>query len=83
MVSGVNEGGVLVARLRCRTCDVETFAIEAALGPPHPPCPTCGRETQLVEKIGDRRAGADRRGPSRLQRVWDYDPRSWFDRRRA
>ena len=74
------EGGVTVVRLRCLRCGGESFALTMAFGAP---CPDCHGRREVLEELPDRRSGDDRRGPTRLQRMWDYDPRSWFDRRRA
>ena len=74
------EREVAVARVRCPECAADTFAV---VGTEPAPCPLCGSPRTVTETFGDRRAGADRRAPSRLQRRWDVDPRSWFDRRRA
>jgi hypothetical protein len=74
------EGGVVVVRLHCKRCGGESFASTIASGAP---CPDCHGRREVLETLPDRRIGEDRRGPSRLQRMWDYDPRSWFDRRRA
>jgi hypothetical protein len=74
------EGDLSVARVRCSRCAAEAFAVA---GPDLGPCPICSGSREVVETFLDRRAGQDRRGPRRLQRVWDMDPRSWFDRRRA
>lgn len=74
------EGGVVVVRLRCSRCSSESYATTlTAIAP----CPDCHGVRQALETLPDRRTGEERRGPSRLQRVWDYDPRSWFDRRQA
>jgi hypothetical protein len=70
-------GGVI--KLTCRECGSETFtAVSAAVSP----CPECGGERD-AEPVTERRSGRERRSPSRVQRIWDYDPRSWFDRRRS
>lgn len=74
------EGGVTVVRLRCRRCGGESFASTLASGAP---CPDCHGDREVLESLADRRSGEERRGPSRLQRMWDYDPRSWFDRRQG
>lgn len=74
------EGGATVVRLRCRHCGSEAYASHLAA---QAPCPDCHGERTVLEYLPDRRAGQERRGPSRLQRMWDYDPRSWFDRRQA
>ena len=74
------EGGVTVVRLHCHRCGGESFASTLAAGAP---CPDCHGHREVRERLPDRRSGDDRRGPGRLQRMWDYDPRSWFDRRRA
>ncbi len=74
------EGGVTVVRLRCTRCAAESYA--TALTAPAP-CPDCRGQREALETLPDRRRGEERRGPARLQRVWDYDPRSWFDRRQA
>jgi predicted RNA-binding Zn-ribbon protein involved in translation (DUF1610 family) len=72
------EGGVGPARLRCRACGAETVAsVNGRAGP----CPDCGGPREIVERLPDRRQGKERRSEGRLQRRWDYDPRSWFDRR--
>lgn len=47
------------------------------------PCPDCGGPREVVERLPERRAGGERRSERRLQRRWDYDPRSWFDRRHS
>ena len=74
------EGGLSVARLRCRRCGSVSFARAGAV---RAPCPDCHGAREIVERLADRRTGQERRTASRLQRVWNYDPRSWFDRRRA
>ena len=74
------EGGVTVVRLRCARCGGESFASTLASAAP---CPDCHGAREVLETLPDRRTGIDRRGPSRLQREWDYDPRSWFDRRQG
>jgi hypothetical protein len=74
------EGGVIVVRLRCSGCGMESIASTLVASAP---CQDCGGERAVVETLADRRGGGERRGPNRLQRVWDLDPRSWFDRRRA
>jgi hypothetical protein len=74
------EGGVVVVRLHCKRCGGESFASTIASDAP---CPDCHGRREVLETLPDRRTGEDRRGPSRLQRMWDYDPRSWFDRRTA
>jgi hypothetical protein len=71
----------MLTKVRCPSCGVEDL-LRAALTEPGP-CPDCGTLREVVERVADRRAGPDRRGPTRLQRAWDYDPRSWFDRRQA
>ncbi len=68
-----------VARVRCTECGADAFAV---VGIAPGPCPLCGAQRTVLETFADRRAGPDRRAPSRLQRIWDVDPRSWFDRRR-
>jgi hypothetical protein len=70
----------MVAVVRCRSCARETFL---PAGSPPGPCPECASDRAVVDVVADRRSGHERRGPTRLQRLWDYDPRSWFDRRRA
>ena len=70
----------MLSRVRCQGCEAEEL-IRAGSVPG--PCPGCGAGREVVETVADRRAGSDRRGPTRLQRAWDYDPRSWFDRRQA
>jgi hypothetical protein len=73
----VATGGVI--RLSCRECGAETYtAVSLLVGL----CPECGGERD-AEPLADRRSGRDRRGPRCIQHVWDYDPRSWFDRRQA
>ena len=74
------EGGVTVVRLRCDRCGNESFASSLAASAP---CPDCHGTREFLETVPDRRRGHERRGPSHLQRMWDYDPRSWFDRRQA
>ena len=74
------EGGVTVVRLRCASCGAESFASVTVASSP---CLECHGQREVVETLPDRRLGDDRRGPTRLQRMWDYDPRSWFDRRQA
>jgi DNA-directed RNA polymerase subunit RPC12/RpoP len=74
------EGGVTVVHLRCERCGAESFALILASGAP---CPDCRGRREIVRTLPDRRTGEERRGPGRLQRMWDFDPRSWFDRRRA
>jgi len=74
------EGGATVVRLRCARCDAESFSGTLAAGAP---CPECQGRREVLETLPDRRGGEERRGPQRLQRVWDYDPRSWFDRRQT
>jgi hypothetical protein len=74
------EGGVIVVRLRCAGCGMESIASTRVASAP---CQDCGGERQVIEQLADRRAGSERRGPNHLQRMWDLDPRSWFDRRRA
>ena len=74
------EGGITVVRLGCQRCGGESFASTLSATAP---CPDCHGRREVLETLPDRRSGADRRAPSRLQRMWDYDPRSWFDRRRA
>lgn len=74
------EGGTVVLRLQCRRCGHESYASSLVAGAP---CPDCHGTRDVVEELPDRRTGEDRRGPPRLQRMWDYDPRSWFDRRQA
>ena len=70
----------MLDRVRCLGCEAEDFILA---GSPPGPCPTCGESREVLQRVTDRRSGTDRRGPSRLQRAWDYDPRSWFDRRQA
>jgi hypothetical protein len=74
------EGGVIVVRLRCKSCGMESIASTLVASAP---CQDCGGEREVLETLADRRAGGERRGPSHLQRMWDLDPRSWFDRRQA
>jgi hypothetical protein len=74
------EGGAMVGRVVCAGCGAEEF-IPAHSVPG--PCPACGRSRQVTEMVADRRAGEERRAPTHLQREWDYDPRSWFDRRHS
>lgn len=70
----------MVVRLRCAGCGIESIASTLVAATP---CQDCGGVRQVIERLADRRAGGERRGPTRLQRVWDLDPRSWFDRRQA
>jgi hypothetical protein len=74
------EGGVFVVRLRCTRCGMESIASTLVASAP---CQDCGGDREVVETLADRRTGRERRGPTHLQRVWDLDPRTWFDRRRA
>jgi predicted RNA-binding Zn-ribbon protein involved in translation (DUF1610 family) len=70
----------MLSRVRCRGCEAEELIVAGSVPGP---CPECGDVLAVVERVADRRTGAERRGPSRLQRAWDYDPRSWFDRRQG
>jgi hypothetical protein len=72
-----------IARLGCRVCGEETWLASAVAVRPLAPCESCGGPREIVELVADRRSGSERRGPLRLQRAWDSDPRSWFDRRQA
>ena len=74
------EGGPGPARLRCKACGADTFAsVNGRTGP----CPQCGGPREVLERLPDRRSGQERRTDMRLQRRWDFDPRSWFDRRQG
>ena len=70
----------MVMHVRCSACAAEEFL---PVGSTPGPCRACGSGQETLESVADRRSGADRRSPTRLQRAWDYDPRSWFDRRQA
>jgi hypothetical protein len=70
----------MLSRVRCQGCHVEEFILAGSVAGP---CSACGGTREVIETVADRRGGTDRRGPVRLQRAWDYDPRSWFDRRRG
>jgi hypothetical protein len=48
---------------------------EGGVGPARLRCRECGAEA-FANVNG-------RAGESRLQRRWDHDPRSWFDRRKG
>jgi hypothetical protein len=74
------EGGAMVGRVVCADCAAEEFIPAHAVPGP---CPACGHSRQVTELVADRRGGTERRAPTRLQREWDFDPRSWFDRRQA
>ena len=70
----------MLSRVHCHGCEADELIRAGSVAGP---CPVCGATREVVERVADRRTGVERRGPSHLQRAWDYDPRSWFDRRQA